>query len=52
VRLPGVSAGADREVAHARHHGIPVGFLHERAELAHVADIARYLAPTETEGDQ
>lgn len=44
VRLPGDSAGADREVAHARYHGIPVGILHERADLVHVVDIARALA--------
>ena len=44
VRLPGDSAGADREVAHARRRGIPVGFLPERAELVHLPEIARYLA--------
>ncbi len=44
VRLPGDSAGADREIAHARRCGIPVGFLPERADLVHVVDIARYLA--------
>lgn len=44
VRLPGESAGADREAAHAGRRGIPVGYLPEGADLVHVVDVVRYLA--------
>lgn len=44
VRLPGDSAGADREVAHARHRGIPVGFLPDGFDLACLPGIANYHA--------
>lgn len=36
LRLPGVSAGADREVAHAKIHGIP--------SFSRIEDLARHLA--------